>query len=645
MTSPKQPHDSDVQRLLGEHYEEVEMEATFRMALLDRTRQAAAARARPRYRWTLAFAAMAAAVVAACGLWAAYHRPVAMPATAPAVSPTAPLVSAPQGVPAGAQVAVAAGGKQEKVMQQASVLPAAGGGQGRRGPRAAGASVRPPAGQPLLVVITRRGEARDGGGRSLKVGDQLSAGATVRTGKASYLVMVTRKGSGLALDANSELAVARDGKSAALRKGQVYCRNWKHEFAAVTTPAGKIHLLGTVVDAVMKSKDKVTVTVVEGRVKLANAHGTALVSAGRKATLIASAAPDDGAVANVLAETAWVEGCLYFSSAENSGAGWNSGVVRHVLIGSVVTDEGMPSADADPSPADGTIVWADSQADVHATDERIFVRKPDGDLDLTERAGLSGVNCKPRWSPDGTMISFQHSDAAGDKPVCDYGFQVWVMNADGSNARPVAPPDVPSHYGARWTPDGQHLLVEVKASEPTVCRVDLSGQTWEKLPAAISEAVWSPDGQFLVGITWPQGTQDGKPGQWRQLVLADALGNNPQVLVQHFIAYADVAPYYPTEEQKKNAPDRNWVADLCYHVGPSTPQWSPSGDQIAFTAALPFDPAGPYYNEQRQVWIYDLNAEKLVQVTYDSGGKYALVWSSNPLPVGEGSGGGGGGGG
>jgi Tol biopolymer transport system component len=268
-----------------------------------------------------------------------------------------------------------------------------------------------------------------------------------------------------------------------------------------------------------------------------------------------------------------------------------------------------------------------------ASESTILVTRADGSVtDVGAQAGLTGLNCLPKWSPDGTMVAFQHCDAVTDKPHCQEGFSSWVMNADGSDAYTIAPPDMPSNWGPTWFPDGT-LLVEVKAAEPTEYRVDLVSRAWVKVPVVMGGLSWSPNWEHLVYTARIPGTEHGESGVWHQLVLADALGGNPRVLVQQFVADDEVAQYYPTAEQLELKPDMNWIDDLQYHIGPAEPQWSPSGDQIAFRAALPFDPAGPYFREQVQIWIYDLNAEKLVQLTY-GGAHYSLVWSPNKLPVG-----------
>jgi hypothetical protein len=46
----------------------------------------------------------------------------------------------------------------------------------------------------------------------------------------------------------------------------------------------------------------------------------------------------------------------------------------------------------------------------------------------------------------------------------------------------------------------------------------------------------------------------------------------------------------------------------------------------AFFAALPFDPDGPYYMNQVEVWVHDLNTDELIRVTNDDVRQHALIW-------------------
>ncbi len=61
-------------------------------------------------------------------------------------------------------------------------------------------------------------------------------------------------------------------------------------------------------------------------------------------------------------------------------------------------------------------------------------------------------------------------------------------------------------------------------------------------------------------------------------------------------------------------------------MGPREPVWSPGSDKIAFLAALPFDPEGPYFRKQVEVWVYDLTADELIRVTDDDIEQTSLTW-------------------
>lgn len=69
---------------------------------------------------------------------------------------------------------------------------------------------------------------------------------------------------------------------------------------------------------------------------------------------------------------------------------------------------------------------------------------------LTQDSGIA-LNFQPRISPDGGRIAF----------VSDRGGQhnLWVMNADGSNPRPIVSDVKTTTFEPTWTPDGKFLIV------------------------------------------------------------------------------------------------------------------------------------------------------------------------------------------
>jgi Tol biopolymer transport system component/imidazolonepropionase-like amidohydrolase len=116
---------------------------------------------------------------------------------------------------------------------------------------------------------------------------------------------------------------------------------------------------------------------------------------------------------------------------------------------------------------------------------------------LTEGSGVA-VNFHPRYSPDGRLVAFI-SDRQGQD-------NLWVMNADGSQPRPVFVDKDVRAFEPAWSPDGRSLFVrrqEMKRGEGGsgiwMYSVD-GGQGVEIVGRDVHGADWpavSPDGRFL----------------------------------------------------------------------------------------------------------------------------------------------------
>lgn len=114
----------------------------------------------------------------------------------------------------------------------------------------------------------------------------------------------------------------------------------------------------------------------------------------------------------------------------------------------------------------------------------IWVMKPDG----TSLATL-GEGVWPEWSPDGRRILFTRDS--------DNGGRIWVMDADGGNARQLT--TAIDDHSATWSPDGTKICFWTQRddlkSELYIMNADGSNQTritdntvWDAYPD------WSPDG-------------------------------------------------------------------------------------------------------------------------------------------------------
>jgi tetratricopeptide (TPR) repeat protein len=303
----RDPREHDIAALLATHHEEVEMNAAFRVATLERTRRIVASKAHTRAR-RLAFGCAVAAAVAVTAAVLLRHPSHPQPSRhlpKTASRPTPTIASEPGRMTQTGGSQRVAGGKKVEITK--TLTTAEGATLPRRLARVRTPTPPKPAAVPLAAVVAARPPVTDGAGRAIKAGDRLLAGATVRTGSGARVRLVTRRGSEFALNVNSELSLVA-ANAARLRRGELYCRSRRGEIARIDTLAGRIHLLGTVLDAACVNSHQVAVTVVAGKVRLSNAHGEAVVPAGKRSLMVATAPPTAGAPTNVLSQTTWYDG-------------------------------------------------------------------------------------------------------------------------------------------------------------------------------------------------------------------------------------------------------------------------------------------------------------------------------------------------
>jgi len=243
-------------------------------------------------------------------------------------------------------------------------------------------------------------------------------------------------------------------------------------------------------------------------------------------------------------------------------------------------------------------------------------------------ASLGGYNCAAQWSPDGSQIAFHHAAATGwGWPCGGAGFQVWVMNADGTDAHRVTDTDDFSTWFPQWAPNGYRLLcaaMDTVTWEEWAITVDVDGTDLAVVPNIGTTPEFSRDGSTIASSWTEPDTVGGEPGVWRQLRLTDADGSNPTSIVQHFIPQSDLDQHYTAYGQPLSM---TWSAQG--NLGPIWPEWSPRGDRIAFIAGMPLDPAGLWWPVQREVWVYDFGTEDLTQITSDDTAPWTLCWDGH----------------
>ncbi|MGB1701174.1 MAG: TolB family protein, partial [Nannocystaceae bacterium] len=180
-----------------------------------------------------------------------------------------------------------------------------------------------------------------------------------------------------------------------------------------------------------------------------------------------------------------------------------------------VSAPNLPMESFDLNVKEGT--WI--SVDVHPNGEEIvfdllgdiFVMPIAGGTPQPISEGLAW-DMQPRFSPDGRSIVFTSDRGGGDN--------IWIMNRDGSEPRPVTEEKFRLLNSPAWSPDGQYIVAR---KHFTKSRSLGAGELWlyhhsggagvqlTKRPNEqkdLGEPVFSPDGRYLYY------SQDTTPGEY-----------------------------------------------------------------------------------------------------------------------------------
>ncbi len=219
---------------------------------------------------------------------------------------------------------------------------------------------------------------------------------------------------------------------------------------------------------------------------------------------------------------------------------------------------------------------------------------------LTQGSGVA-VNFHPRFSPDGSTIAF----------ISDRGGQtnLWLMDADGSNPRPVFESQSLRAWEPAWSPDGRFIVVRRAPTQRGSGGAGLwmysrdGGEGVELVGSDYSGAAWpafSPDGGSLYFQirTAPAGTWSGR---------TDLMQGHKQIRrLDLETGQVDEITSGITVQQGQTS-----------SAGGIAPEISPDGRWLAFARRIPdgtISHKGLRFGPRTALWLRDLEtgAERLL---------------------------------
>jgi Tol biopolymer transport system component len=213
---------------------------------------------------------------------------------------------------------------------------------------------------------------------------------------------------------------------------------------------------------------------------------------------------------------------------------------------------------------------------------------------LTQDTGAA-LNFHPRISPDGRLIAFV-SDRKGQN-------NLWIMNADGSNARQVQNDREARAFEPAWTPDGQFIVIRRTNLRPNAGPGGAGLWMFHKDGGEGLELT----GRDQPGASWPSLSPDGKFLYFQATDGAQAWSGRRDMLAG---AYQIRRMERKTGEIAEVTDGSNQPQSRSSSGGGIAPELSPDGRYLAFARRIPdgtISYKGHKFGPRTALWLRELS--------------------------------------
>jgi len=249
---------------------------------------------------------------------------------------------------------------------------------------------------------------------------------------------------------------------------------------------------------------------------------------------------------------------------------------------------------------------------------------------------ISEFGSAPAWSADGSTIAFQSEQGALPPNT------IWKVSSHGGDPQPVTRMGVPNggHSLPAWSPDGKRIAFDAYDGTGSLhlWTVGADGSDLKRVATDITTPLYSPDGQYLFGVS----NFGGNFALYRLRIspTGDAIGQ-PEVIRDTGISYIQTRLSISADGKKmayeartiggnlmslqisaKSADAEGPPAALTQSTSyrKTLPSFSRDGKRIAFTEFLG--------GEQPRIWVMDNDGRNPIQLTDGS----AIDWGPNWFP-------------